>query len=154
MTEITFRVPDALVHLLEELCKHVPDMEMVSKTCRAGSGAATDVCAAVAFDELQQCGAFRTPGYHAYIMLAANEGAIAGMPFFYSAREYIDYLKLLGVERLPGRSTLYDTLGKVGGRYPDWTFSDRPNPTEQLRRTNIVRLFQSAFGRARRAVAD
>ena len=153
MTEITFRVPARLVHLMEELCKQFPDMEMVSKICPDSSREAIDGWATAAFGELQQNGTLR-PGYYAYIMLAANEGAIAGMPFFYSAREYIDYLKLLGVDRLPGRSTLYDALGKVGGRYPDWTFSDRPNPTEQLRRTNIVRLFQSAFGRARRAVAD
>ena len=49
---------------------------------------------------------------------------------------------------------LYDALGKVSGRYPDWTFTDRANPTEQLRRINVVRLFLSAFGKAKRAIPD
>ena len=95
MTEITFRVPARLVHLMEELCKQFPDMEMVSKICPDSSREAIDGWATAAFGELQQNGTLR-PGYYAYIMLAANEGAIPGMPFFYSVQEYIDYLRLLG----------------------------------------------------------
>ena len=61
MTEITFRVPARLVHLMEELCKQFPDMEMVSKICPDSSREAIDGWATAAFGELQQNGTLR-PG--------------------------------------------------------------------------------------------
>jgi hypothetical protein len=87
-------------------------------------------------------------------MIAANEGQAKGMSFFHSPKEYLDYLKELELDGLPGRSTIYDTISKVDGKYPNWTFSDDPKPKEALRRKNIVRLFLSAFFKARRTLSD
>ena len=103
---------------------------------------------------MREYGAFRYPGYYTYIMIAANEGLIPGMPFFFSPQEFVDYLKALDLDGLPGRSTIYDTISKVSGRYPDWTFNDQPKAAEELRRKNIVKQFLSAFGRAKRRLSD
>jgi len=143
-----------LAQLLEEWAKRIPEMELVSKICPADTREAINSCVAIAIREMRQYGAFRYPGYYTYIMLAANEGQIKGMPFFYSPQEFVDYLKMLDLDGLPGRSTIYDTISKVSGRYPDWTFNDQPKAAEELRRKNIVKQFLSAFGRARRHLSD
>ena len=99
-------------------------------------------------------GVFRLPGDYAYLMMAANEGLAKGMAFFHTPKEYLDYLKELELDGLPGRSTVYDILSKVDGKYPDWIFTDDPKPKEALRRKNIVRMFLSAFFKAKRAMSD
>ncbi len=103
---------------------------------------------------MRQNGAFRYPSDYTYIMLASNEGVVKGLKYFYSPKEFITYLKGLELDGLPGRSTLYDTIAKTSGRYPEWTFSDGPRDTEAMRRRNIARQFLSAFGRARRRLSD
>lgn len=115
---------------------------------------ATDVCMRNAIAQMRDNGAFRKPSDYAYIMMASNEGIVKGVPFFYSPKDFLEYLSALGLERLPGRSTLYDTLAKVNGHYPDWKFSDAPRPAEKIRRNNVVRLFMSAFYRAKRGLSD
>ena len=154
MTEMTFRVPESLAQLLEEWAKRIPEMELVSKICHTDTREAINSCVAVAIREMREYGAFRYPGYYTYIMIAANEGLIPGMPFFFSPQEFVDYLKVLDLDGLPGRSTIYDTISKVSGRYPDWTFNDQPKAAEELRRKNIVKQFLSAFGRAKRRLSD
>ena len=154
MTEITFRVPESLALLLEEWAKRIPEMELVSKIRHSESRETVDSCVAIAIREMQQYGAFRFPGYYTFIMMAANEGLVAGMPFFYSVQEFVDYLKQLEIDGLPGRSTIYDTISKVSGRYPNWTFNDHPKAVEEMRRNNIVKQFLSAFGKAKRHLSE
>ena len=92
MTEMTFRVPESLAQLLEEWAKRIPEMELVSKICHADSREAINTCVAIAIREMREYGAFRYPGYYTYIMIAANEGLIPGMPFFFSPQEFVDYV--------------------------------------------------------------
>ena len=83
-------------------------------------------------------------------MVAMNEGVVKGLPFFYTPKDFLDYMRELNFDGLLGRSTVYDTIAKVQGKYPDWTFSDAP----ALRRKNLVRLFLSAFVRAQSRKLD
>ena len=76
-----------------------------------------------------------------------NESTLKGLPSFCSPQEFIDYLKEIGLEKVPGRNTMYYTVNKTVGRYPNWTFSDDPQLSEELRRKNIANLFLSAFRR-------
>ena len=55
---------------------------------------------------------------------------------------------------LPGRSTVYNTIAKVRGKYPDWTFTDAPKASEALRRKNLIKQFLSAFMRAQSRKSD
>jgi len=57
-------------------------------------------------------------------------------------------------DNLPGRTTIYDTIAKVQGKYPDWTFTDAPKASEALRRKNLVKRFLSAFMRAQSRKSD
>jgi hypothetical protein len=87
-------------------------------------------------------------------MVAMNEGVVKGLPFFYTPKDFLDYMRELKFDGLLGRSTVYDTIAKVQGKYPDWTFSDAPKASEALRRKNLVRLFLSAFVRAQSRKLD
>jgi hypothetical protein len=87
-------------------------------------------------------------------MVALNEEVVKGVPFFYTPMEYLSYLKSLGFDNLPGRTSLYDTIKLIKGRYPNWTFADNPKDVEARRRINVVKRFLNAFGRARRGKSD
>jgi hypothetical protein len=108
----------------------------------------TDYYVALAMRALENMVAFRTPGDYGYLMVALNEGVVKGLPFFYTPKDFLDYMKELGFKNLPSRSTLYNTIGKVAGKYPDWIFTDAPKASEALRRKNLVKLFLSAYMKA------
>ena len=57
-------------------------------------------------------------------------------------------------DNLPGRTTIYDTIAKVKGKYPDWTFTDAPKASEALRRKNLIKQFLSAFVKAQSGMLD
>jgi hypothetical protein len=86
-------------------------------------------------------------------MMALNEEVTKGF-FFYSPQDFMTYLSGLGFDEFPGRSTLYDTINKVTGRYPNWEFTDSPDNAEKLRRNNVVVRFLSAFNRAKRKLSE
>lgn len=134
-----------------ELCSQV---EIVSYGVVADAKTGSDLCVAKAFQELRQDGVFKHPCDYAYIMIAANEETIKGMRFFYSPKEYIDYMRQLEIDTIPGRTTIYDAIARTCGRYPNWIFTDHPSETEILRRKNVVRRFSSAFMRAKLRVSD
>ena len=49
---------------------------------------------------------------------------------------------------------IYDTIAKVKGKYPDWTFTDAPKASEALRRKNLIKQFLSAFVKAQSGMLD
>ena len=87
-------------------------------------------------------------------MVAMNESVVKGLPFFYTPKDFIEYMREAEFDHLPGRSTVYNTIAKVRGRYPDWTFTDAPKASEALRRKNIIKQFLSAFMRAQAGKLD
>lgn len=149
MKEVVLQIDDSAYKKFLEFIQLCPSVELVSTSEIVESKDLLDKCFSAAISELRQDKVFRTRGDYGYIMLALNENAVKGF-FFYSPHDYISYLKELGFDQLPGLSTLYDTLNKVSGRYPDWEFKDHPDNKEKLRRNNIIIRFVSAFNRAKR----
>ena len=111
-------------------------------------------CFIHAMKELLQRRVFRYPCDYSYVMMALNEELCSGMPFFYTPMDFIDYMKSMGFDGMPGKTTIYDTVNKTCGRFPNWTFRDHPKPTEAVRRKNIVSQLMSAFGRAKRGISE
>jgi hypothetical protein len=60
----------------------------------------------------------------------------------------------LGIEDIPKRSTIYNKVNDTIGKYPEWTFVGDVKRKEILRRSSIVSLFSSAYGRAKRRKLD
>ena len=152
MKEIVLQIDDAAYEQFMGMVSLCPQIEVVSEGIEVR--APVDLCVAGAIRELQESGKIKHPSDYAYIMLASNESTLKGLPSFCSPQEFIDYLKELELDRLPGRNTLYDAMNKTLGRYPDWEFSDAPKPAESLRRKNVARLFLSGFSKLKRSVSD
>ena len=153
MKEILIRVDDSAFEQFLNFIALCPKVEVVSTSVVSETKALLDKCFHAAILEMRQDKAFRTKGDYGYIMLAVNDEAVKGH-FFYSPSDFIKYLKELGLDQLPGLSTLYDTNNKVSGRYPNWEFTDHPDNKEILRRNNIAVRFVSAFNRARRRLSE
>ncbi len=148
MKEITLRIGDADYKYFMGLMKLCPRIEVVctSETTLTSETAGQGVFAAIS--RLREDKVFRYPSDYTYIMIALNEAPVKGVPFFYSPKEFIDYLKALGFDALPGRSTIYDCKVKMDGRYPEWEFNDKPHPVEKMRRINVAKRFLHAFNSA------
>lgn len=149
MKEITFRVPDEMVHLLEEWAKHIPEMEVVSLK-ESGEYEFDEINRrmALAVKMLKQNGAMRYGYDYTWIMAAIGDGVVEGLGGFKSPQSFMDYLTSIGVEHVPSRTTLSTWYGKVLGTYPNWEFIDTQDPHEILRRKNVVRQLISALNRA------
>ncbi len=139
MKEITLRVPESMVVLLEEWAKHIPEMEVVSlkESCEYGLDEMNRWMALVLMT-LKQNGIIRRLYDYTWIMVGINDGAIEGLGAFKSPQSFMDYLQSLGVERVPSRTTLSTWFGRVLGTYPDWEFTDTDDPQEIQRRKNVV----------------
>jgi len=108
----------------------------------------------MAIKELRTRRVLRMPKDYTYVMMALNEGVIEKIPYFYTPKDFLNYLSDMGFDFLPGKSTLYDTAKATLGRYPEWKFADKPKDTEALRRHNIIVQLLSAYGRARRKMLE
>lgn len=149
MKEITFRVPDNMAQLLEEWVKHIPELEIVSRQESTEYGLGDmDKQMALALEVLKQNKTIRYLYDYTWIMVAINDGSIKGIGSFRSPQSFIDYLKGLGIEKVPSRSLISSFLDKVLGTYPDWVFVDTEDPREILRRKNVVRQLISALNKA------
>ena len=151
MKEMTFRVPDSMVTLLEEWVKHIPEMELVcQKESRETDLDEMNRRMTVAFNVLRQNGAMRHIYDYTWVMVAIGDGAVEGLGGFKSPQSFMDYLTSLGIERVPSRTTLSTWYGRVLGTYPDWEFTDTEDPQEILRRKNVVRQLISILNKVGR----
>ena len=148
MKEITFRVPDEMVPLLEEWAKHIPEMEVVSLK-ESGEYELDEINRrmTIAIKMLKQNGAIRYGYDYTWIMAAIGDGAVEGLGSFKSPQSVMDYLTSIGAKHMPSRTTLSTWYGKVLGIYPNWEFIDTQDPHEILRRKNVVRQLISALNR-------
>lgn len=148
MKEITFRVPDQMVPLLEEWVKHIPEIEIVSLE-ESGQYEFDEINRrmTIALKSLKEDGVIRFIYDYTWIMVAIRDGAINGLGAFKSAQSFMDYLKSLGVEHVPSRTTLSTWDGRVLGTYPNWEFTDTQDPQEILRRKNVVRQLISILNK-------
>ena len=148
MKQVTLRVPDDMVTLIEQLAARMPEVEIVSREeiqpCDKGLGD-MERRVALAIQVLQKNGALRSPFDYTWIMVAIGDGVVKGMGRFRSPQSFMDYLRGLGVEYVPSRSTLSAWYNRVLGTYPDWEFTDTKDQQEILRRKNVVRQFLNAM---------
>ena len=150
MKQITINVEDSVYeHVLAvlQLCQQV---EVVSTEDGFDSMEQRDYCTKRAFGVLQNNGVIKFPYDFTWIYVAMNQYVVEGIEGFNSPKAYIEYLKELGVDKLPHRSTISNNYHKVEGVFPDWSFSDTDDPREVLRRKNVVNQFLSAFRRAKK----
>ena len=154
MKQVVLRIDDAAFEKFMGMVDLCPMVEVLN-VCGTGDKKLTiDAYVASAIREMRQTLAFRYPCDYAYLMVAMNESVIKGLPFFYTPKDFIDYMREADFDNLPGRSTVYNTIAKVRGRYPDWTFTDAPKTSEALRRKNLIKQFLSAFMRAQSRKLD
>ena len=154
MKEIVLRIEDAALEDFMALVRLCPSVEVLN-VCQSGDKKLTsDTYVASAIREMRRMLAFRYPCDYAYLMVAFNESVVKGLPFFYTPKDFLDYMREAEFDNLPGRTTIYDTIAKVKGKYPDWTFTDAPKASEALRRKNLIKQFLSAFMRAQSRKSD
>ena len=152
--EVVLRIEVEACETVVGMLRLCPQVEVLGECLITDIRKVIDACIKKAISEMRDNKAFKLPSDYTYIMLATNDNVLKDIPFFYSPKEFIDYLAALGLDGLPGRSTLYDTIAKVSGHFPDWQFHDAPKPAEVIRRNNVVKQFMSAFNRANRALSD
>ena len=154
MKQVVLRIEDAAFEKFMGMVSLCPQVE-VANVCDTGDKKLTmDGYVASAIREMRQMLAFRHPCDYAYLMVAMNESVVKGLPFFYTPKDFIDYMREADFDNLPGRTTIYDTIAKVKGKYPDWTFADDPKASEALRRKNLIKQFLSAFVRVQSRKSD
>ena len=154
MKQVVLRIDDAAFEKFMGMVSLCPQVEVVN-VCESGDKKLSmDSYVASAIREMRQTLAFRYPCDYAYLMVAMNESVVKGLPFFYTPKDFIEYMRMSNFDGLPGRTTIYDTIAKVRGKYPDWTFTDAPKASEALRRKNLIKQFLSAFMRAQSRKSD
>ena len=153
MKEIVLKIEDNAFDDFLGMIRHCPCIEVVSTSQDIDSKEIIDQCFHEALLEMRRDRVLRTRGDYTYIMLAVNDRVVDGL-YFYSPLDYLEYMSQLGIDNLPGKSIIYDTAKKVGKHYPNWSFSDKPDMNERLRRNNIVVRFVSAFNRAKRRISE
>ena len=153
MKDIVLKIEDNAFDDFLGMLRHCPCIEVVSTSQDIDSKEIIDRCFHEALLEMRRDRVLRTRGDYTYIMLAVNDRVVDGL-YFYSPLDYLEYMSQLGIDNLPGKSIIYDTAKKVGKHYPNWSFSDKPDMNERLRRNNIVVRFVSAFNRAKRRISE
>lgn len=154
MKQVLLRIEDDAFERFMGVVSLCQQVEVLSCVDEGGAGQDCDRCMVVAIRELQKNKVMQRRGDYAYIMQAANEGVVIGQGPFETPQKFLNYLKELGIQGLPSSSTLYDALTNIFDKYPHWTFRDKPDRGEALRRNNVVKQFLSAYGRAMRVLSE
>lgn len=153
MQEITLRVPESLVPLIEEWVRHIPEIELASLE-ESGAYETDEINRRIslALKILKENRAIRYGYDYTWIMVAIGDGVVKGLNGFKSPQSFMDYLKSLGVDKVPSRTTISTWFGRVLGMYPNWEFTDTKDPNETMRRKNVVRQLLSALNKAANSV--
>ena len=79
---------------------------------------------------------------YTWIMTVMNQ--TRGMPQFNTPSSFIDYLRKLGVKRLPSEDSINRKQNTFTGTFPEWTFINC-DTTEANRRINVGQRFMALF---------
>lgn len=147
---IVLKGEEKIIENLRPLFEMVPGLEFVEEEAMTEIDVQNDVDLRFshAISELRKDGVFRYPYDYTWIMEAAGQDVIPRLKGFHSPQSFIDYLKNLGFDKIPSRSTLNKGQNSYTGKFPDWIFIDTDDPGEILRRKNVVKRFVSAFVKA------
>ena len=152
MKEITLRVPDELAPELEALVKKmalVMEVEEYLLTIEE-----QDQCVAEAILTLQREKVIRSPRDFAWIMMVMNQQVLEDFEGCFTALAFISYLKSLGIEGCPGKTSLYDNCSLVLNDFPEWEFADDPIHSEVVRRRNVGKRFLNVYSKVKRSYAE
>ena len=150
MRQIILNVEDAAYEKFMGMVDICPDLTVWRTDDCVDIKDAVDQCFASAIEQMVENNTFKSMSDYTYIMQVVLEDHLKCGTLFTNPDEFISYLKILGIEKLPSRSSLYRVGDTILGTYPNWTFTDLPTHFEELRRRNIARQFLSAFNRAKR----
>ena len=150
MIELTIRVPEAVAPEIKMLAEKLAGMVEIGDDEWLDEDDFTSFFRK-AIDELWRDRVLKRPRDYGWIMAALDQGLIDDIEPFASPSKFREYLKILGVQPLPSKTTIASAYNNVVGDFPDWAFLDEPDGTEVLRRKNVVNRFRSAFMRAKRA---
>ena len=155
MKEILLRIEDSSYDDFMALLNLCPSIEMVAEYSGEEVRKVLDICIKEAIEELRKQKTFRKFSDYTYIMKVINDKKVEDAPFFLTPDSFRAYLREIGIQNIPGRSTLYDTIQIMKGEYPHWTFNDpKINEVETLRRNNVARQFLSVLRRILRSRSD
>ena len=153
MRQIILEIEDSAYEQFMGMVGLCPSVKVV---CESGIDVMNDrdQCMVYAIQTLRNNHVFRFGYDYTWIMMAINEGLVDDYEGFKSPQAFLDYLYEIGIEKLPSRITLSLAYSKTFDRFPDWTFTDMDNPSEILRRKNVVKQFLSAYGVAKRGILN
>ena len=154
MKEIVLQIDDAAYEKFMGMVSLCPQVEVIDTGGKEDYRDDTILWMAMAIKELRTRRVLRMPRDYTYIMMALNEGVIDSVPYFYTPKDFLDYLSDMGFDFLPSKTTLYDTINATMGRYPEWSYKDKPKAIEVVRRRTIIVQLLSAFGRAKRRMSE
>jgi len=154
MKQIILEIEDSAYEQFMGMIELCAQVNVVSTDEVIDTKSTLDQCVMEAIQHLVKHKALQHAYDHGCILMGINEGWADKHLFFASPQEYIDYMTGLGIEGLPGKSTLYNIIGKTMGRFPNWTFADAPTSFETLRRKNVFQQFLSAFLMRKRSMLE
>jgi hypothetical protein len=155
MVQFVLNVEDSAVNDFKAFLNLCPSIEIVNEFSDIEVRKELDVCIEESIRELRKNNVFRKPSDYTYIMQVINDKKVVGAPYFMTPDLFLSYLANLGLDNLPGRSTIYDTRKIMSGEYPHWIFNDpKIDNIETLRRNNVARQFLSALYNAQRTLSD
>ena len=144
MKQLVINVADDRAPLYRELVSQLGDKIASEKQV---DGEHVDVFerARLALRIVMDEGLIRFKGDYAYINKLIDENKVKGMHMFESSKTFRLFLEQMGVEKLPGCTTIDDAYKIIEGNFPNWTFTDTNDPGKMIRRINVARRFLSAF---------
>lgn len=154
MKQIVLEIEDSAYESFMGMIALCPSVKVVGESSVAEVTSQRDQCMLYAIQTLRANHAFRFGYDYTWVMMAINEGLVDDYDGFRSPQAFLDYLYEIGIEGLPSRLTLSLAYSKTFNHFPDWTFTDMDNPSEILRRKNVVKQFLSAFGTAKRGILN
>ena len=155
MKQIVIEIDDEAFESFMGMLRLCPAVKVVGTNSFAEPQDMTDQCFAEAVKEVvSDKNLYKRPSDLAYIMIAANDGAINGLDYYQTPDDFIGYLQQIGVEQLPKRSTIYNKVNDTVEKFPNWNYVHTVKPKEKVRRNNLVLRFSSALGKAKRQKLD
>ena len=155
MKTVVLRIEDSAFENFKAFVHLCPSIEIEEEYSELEVRRDFDVCMAKAICTLRDNKVLRKPSDYTYIMQVINDKKVEDAPFFQTPDSFRAYLREIGVNEIPGRSTLYETIQIMKGEYPHWTFDDpKIKEVETLRRNNVGRQFLSTLGRIQRCRSD
>ena len=144
MKQLVINVADDRAPLYRELVSQLGDKIASEKQV---DGEHVDVFerARLALRIVMDEGLIRFKGDYAYINKLIDENKVKGLHMFESSKTFRLFLEQMGVEKLPGCTTIDDAYKIIEGNFPNWTFTDTNDPGKMIRRINVARRFLSAF---------